>query len=327
MSDTLASHLSPTLAHEYSLLRESCGHYPLKDWSLFEIAGEDRKAWLQGQMTNDIRQLRIGGSLPFCICSPTGQILALCTGFALQDRYLVLTPRACADAFAERVSTMVIMEDVTCEEITTGYDWHSLQGPSATKVLSDVCEVPTMDVGVVDGAYLFRVNRTGLGGWDLLTPKSSALKKAALKASEPVSPEAVDIARLEAGIPIYGKDINERTLPPEVGEDFAAKHVSYSKGCYTGQEVLMRIHSRGHTNKTWVGLLLDDRVSPGDRVSTPDREEAGVITSFIDSPKYGMIGAAVLRNEASAEGTEIAVHGTHGTCGGEVVFMPILRYA
>jgi len=324
LSEILAS--APDVEGGYLLLREACGVFPVVDFSVFEMRGEDRKAWLQGQATNDLRQLRLGGSLSFCICAPTGQLLAICTAFSLDDRYLIVTPKACAPAVAERVEAMVIMEDVTCADVTDGFEWCSLQGPGASAVLGGICEMPTLDAGAVDGGFLFRYNRTGLGGWDVLTPKGSALRATLLKSAQPVSAESVEIARLEAGIPLFGKDVNERTLPPEIGPDFVARHISYTKGCYTGQEVLMRIHSRGHTNKTWVGLLLDEMAQPGDKVSEAERAEAGVVTSVARSPKFGPIAAAMVRNEAVAEGTEITVHGKHGSCGGEVVTMPILRY-
>jgi folate-binding protein YgfZ len=245
----------------------------------------------------------------------------------LGDRYLIVTPKICAPALAERVETMVIMEDVACEEITKKFAWHSIQGPDATKRLGDLCDTPTMDVAAEGDAYLFRYNRTGLGGWDVLTPTNGPLRKKLLKSSEEVSDGAVEVARLEAGIPVYGKDANERTLPPELGPDYESRYVSYNKGCYTGQEVLMRIHSRGHTNKTWVGLAIEGTAEPGDTVSISSREDAGVITSAVDSPKYGYIAGAMMKNEAAIDGLEVTVHGRQGAFGGEVIPMPIMRYA
>lgn len=287
------------------------------------MRGEDRKAWLQGQSSNDIRQLRPGGSTHFCICSPTGQMLALCTAFSLDDRYLILTPKACASAVAERVSSMVILEDVVCHEVTEHFEWLSVQGPEASRELGATHSLPTLEAGEVEGSLLLRFDRTGLGGWDLLSRKGPA---AAKQNFTRVLPEAVEIARLEAGIPIYGKDISERTLPPEVGTHFESQYVSYSKGCYTGQEVLMRIHSRGHTNKTWVGLLLDEAVKSGSEVASESREDVGTVTSVADSPHYGPIAAATIRNEDAAEGTTLTVNGPQGPVHAEVVKMPILRF-
>ena len=126
------------------------------------------------------------------------------------------------------------------------------------------------------------------------------------------APAAIDIAqRLALGIPKRAIDYTDRTLPPELGRAFEEKHISYNKGCYTGQEVLMRIHSRGHTNKTWVGLLMDAPVEVGARV-THDAKEVGVITSALVSPRLGPIAAAMLKNEAAQEGTTVSVGGING---------------
>ena len=121
-----------------------------------------------------------------------------------------------------------------------------------------------------------------------------------------------DASRLEMGIPLRARDYTDKTLPPELGPAFEAKHVSYNKGCYTGQEVLMRIHSRGHTNKTWVGLILEAPVEVGASVLHAGKESAGVITSATISSEFGPIAAAMLRNEVAQEGAEVTVQGVRG---------------
>jgi folate-binding protein YgfZ len=140
-----------------------------------------------------------------------------------------------------------------------------------------------------------------------------------------ISREAYNIARLEAGIPLYGADMNARTLPPEMGAQFEARHISYKKGCYTGQEVLMRIHSRGHTNRTWVGLLSDDPLEIGAPIAHSLRADAGTVTSSVFSPDYGYLGAAMVRNELAFDGEMVKVRTERGDVEAEVRRMPILR--
>src|SRR5947209_16227572 len=132
---TFSSSIDPATLHAYSLLRESCGWFEVADFGLLRMAGEDRKAWLQGQCTNDLRDLPPGGSLQFCICSPTGQLLADCIVFDLDDDFLIVAPRVCIPALLERAEAMIILEDVQVSDVTGDYDWYSVQGPTATDKL------------------------------------------------------------------------------------------------------------------------------------------------------------------------------------------------
>jgi folate-binding protein YgfZ len=128
------------------------------------------------------------------------------------------------------------------------------------------------------------------------------------------------LATLEAAIPLAGVDFSERTLPPELGPHFESRYVSYNKGCYVGQEVLMRIKARGHTNKTWVGLKADKEIREGAKV-TRQGKEVGVVHRAALSPAFGHIASATLRNEAKQEGTQVQIGGEPAT----VVQMPFLR--
>ena len=129
-----------------------------------------------------------------------------------------------------------------------------------------------------------------------------------------ISDDAFEIARIEAGIPKRNVDYTSKTLPPELGRQFELDHVSYNKGCYTGQEVLMRIHSRGHTNRTWMGVILEGQVEVGATISHESREDAGVITSTALSPEFGYIATAMLRREVAKPDTKISVKGVAGRC-------------
>ena len=122
-------------------------------------------------------------------------------------------------------------------------------------------------------------------------------------------PGEADALRLEFGNPRWGQDYDERTLPPELGEAFAARHVSYAKGCYVGQEVMMRIHARGHTNRTWVGLLASGSVTAGSAIRSASREKAGKVTSVARSPEFGVLGAGFVHRDDALDGTEVWIDG------------------
>jgi folate-binding protein YgfZ len=246
------------------------------DFGLIELRGDDRLEWLQGQATNDVAGLRPGGHVAFCLCEPTGQLLAVLDAWAFEDRIVLRTERERIPAVLERVETMTILEDVAARET------------------DDVPE---------------------------------AVREAAARLADP-DPERAEARRIASGVPRWGADMGPRTLPPELGPAFEAAHVSYRKGCYTGQEVLMRMHSRGHTNRTWVGLVADRPMRPGEPVVSEGKEVGRIASASpaaiaLDGapaePRY--VAAATLRNEAASEGARVRVGGVEA----EVRTMPMLR--
>lgn len=331
MSDRLVSDpISPETVEAYDRLRGGCGRYELKNSALYELTGEDRKAWLQGQVTNDVRNLQPGGSMSFCLCSPTGQIQAVADLWSVDERYLIRTHRMASPALQHRFDHMIIMEDVVARDLTPDYRLVCVQGPYATAELREHLHLPHLDASVVEfkgvEVICLRSNRTGLGGWDLLVPVEAQEAWQALESAfAPIDERAFTIARLEAGIPRFGEDIDDRVLPPELGSWFESKHVSYQKGCYTGQEVLMRIHSRGHTNRTWMALVADQPMRAGDRVSHRDREDAGTVTSAEFSPQFGFIAGAMIRREAAFDGELVTVQTADGAVEAEVREFPLLN--
>ncbi len=329
MSDLL-NHISDKAVSDYDRLRDDCGLLDLGTWSLLELTGDDRKGWLQGQVTNDLRRFESGASTSFCLCGPTGHLLAVADAWALPDRFALTCGRGAEGRILDQVKRMVILEDVAAEDVTKKFKLFSIQGPSATKRLGELVDLPNLDAGVgkLEEAdlRLFRSNRTGLGGWDVWFPATRRKVADTLReAFGPVEREAYEAARLEAGVPLFDCDYDSKTLPPELGPSFEARHVSYTKGCYTGQEVLMRIHTRGHTNRTWVGLLAEAPLEVGAKLSHPLRQDVGVVTSAAFSPDFGPIGAAMVRNEFSEDGEILRIASPRGEVSTEVRRMPILR--
>lgn len=326
MPDVLNILSERTLA-AYDTLKEEAGLLDLGTISGIILTGDDRKGWLQGQVTNDVRRLESGAYRAFCFCSSTGQIQAVVDAWALPDRIVMTTAEETSEAVMRRVEQMVVLEEVEARR-ATDYRIVSVQGPTATRRLGEMMQLPSLDAGeaTYEGAtvYCLRSDRTGMGGWDLWLPANGVFRTL-FEAFPVIDHAAYGIARLEAGIPFYGADITEKTMPPELGAAFESKHVSYQKGCYMGQEVLMRIHSRGHTNKTWVGLMAEAPLEIGAVVAHPMRADAGVVTSAVNSPDYGQIGAATIRNEFAEDGERVRVITERGEVEAEVRRMPIYR--
>lgn len=329
MSDTLSVH-SHRHAHDegYALLRSGCGLVSLQPFRALALTGDDRKGWLQGQTTQDLRPLEVGGSTLSCQVSPTGQLEAFYGLWALPDQLVLITATESVEAILNRVQRMVILEDVRAEVLDA--ELVSVQGPEATRRLGKLLPLPPLDAGTADfeGARVLalRSDRTGSGGWDLVVPRTADRALAALRHEFPEIPlEAFWTASLEAGIPRFGVDTDRKTLPPELGPAFEAATVAYDKGCYTGQEVLQRIHSRGHTNRTWVGLIASQPLDRGWPVTVDGHQERGVVTNAAESPEFGFIGAGYVRNELAFDGTPVRIRGPHGTVEAEVQLMPLLR--
>lgn len=331
----MSSVISPELSEEtligYDLLRAESGRYELKQSGLIELRGEDRKGWLQGQVTNELRSATPGTSIHFCMCTPTGQMIAACEMWALSDRFFVRVPKPCMAAVLDRCENMIVLEDVQYADRTPDFRLVSIQGPEATRSLREFFELPSLDAGTVDfngtEVITLRSNRTGYGGWDLLLPRDAENLAQEIEAKfEAIDERAYNIARLEFGLPRFGVDMNEKTLPPEMGPSFVTRNISYSKGCYTGQEVLMRMHSRGHTNKTWMALESESPLHAGAVVSHRSRPDAGIVTSAEESPQFGFIAGAMLRNEAAFDGEVVTVETDHGKVEATVRPMPLLRF-
>ena len=329
MSESIADFIEPTVLDSYDLLRAECGRFPMDDYALLELTGEDRKGWLQGQATNNLRSLDFGASSAFCIVEPTGQIISVCEIWSLKDRFLIALPKGSLEGFLKRVNQMVVIEDVAAR-LLDDHRIVSIQGPDATRRLSELVQLPTLDAneGEFEGSTvaLLRSNRAGQGGWDIAVSNSANKAIAKLEKLFPLIDEgAAEIARVEFGVPRFGQDITSKTMPPELGAAFDARYVSYNKGCYTGQEVLMRIHSRGHTNKTWMGLIADEPFEVGDSVAHRNREDAGTVSSAVLSPSLGHIGAATLRNEAAFDFEQVTIQTARGPVTAEVREMPLMR--
>jgi folate-binding protein YgfZ len=233
--------------------------------------------------------------------------------------FIIRIPAEAEQMFDHRIALTVILEDVTakkCRKLTGT----TIQGPGSSRALIEKFGLhPTSnEVIPFDGGWVLYSPRFMSEGYDLWTETITFDDHSS-------SDEAWEIVRIESGIPKLGQDTNPRTLPPELGPVFELTTINYRKGCYAGQEVLMRIHSRGHTNRVWRGLKCNDLVQVGSAVHHTDREDAGEVTSSILSPRFGPIATAHLRTEASTPGDRVTVISGDHKVEAEVVELPFFR--
>ncbi len=271
--------LSDFARSDYERIISDFGWVAVDD-TLMALRGADAASWLQGQVTQDLRDWAIGECRSMCLCKPTGQLLAVLHGMMTRDKIYLSTDRRCASQFAARVEAMVIMEDVELD--TLDLVCVSAQGPESARAEANGIRIPH--------------DRSGRTGYDFWMSDRSV---------EVVVDEVAELIRVEAGRPKFLMDWNEKTLPPELGAKFEADTISYKKGCYTGQEVLMRIFSRGHTNRCLTAITSDEALSP--RMTLYQREEkVGEITSAVCSPTFGFIGLGMLKNSADMDAAVLA---------------------
>lgn len=242
------------------------------------LRGSDALSWLQGQCTQDLGRFAETEHLPTCFCRPTGQLLAIAHLYQQADGILIITDRP--QVVLNLVDEFVIMEDV--EAKLDERPLASVQGAGWGE-----------DLNV---RYRFERDRTGFGGFDAFATFECPLAE--------LDPAHLDMLEIAAGIPRPGVDTNEKALPPELGPRFDQTYIHYQKGCYTGQEVLQRIHSRGHTNRTWVGLRSESLVPAGAELVHEGQVVGTVLRSALH-PELGAIGTAMVRNAAAQAGTEL----------------------
>lgn len=275
----------------YGLLREGVGEASIAKPGLIRMGGSDCREWLQGQATNDLRLLSPTQPVEFCLCSATGQIEFVGTVWEREDHFLVACPAECGGVLLSRVEEMVIMEEVEAVDLSDGLWFATVQGPLAAPV---------------EGALSLPADRCGFGGYDVWSDRRVQLDLPI------IDPRALEAARLEARIPALGTDITRKSLPPELGPRFERSHVSYSKGCYMGQEVLQRIHSRGHVNKVWTLFAASGPVEPGAVIDHVDRAGTGSVSSCAFSPRLGWIAAGTIRTEHAGEGAALRAQSERG---------------
>jgi folate-binding protein YgfZ len=291
----------------------------------FCLTGGDRVRLLHGQVTNDVQGLGRWEGCYAAFVTNKGRMQADAFVYALAEELLVDVEPGLTAALLKRLENYIVADDVQCVDVSPYYGLLSVQGPRSEAVLGRLgLPVPGRLLGVNPVAdsgfgelYIMANPRVGSAGYDLFVPvdaQAMILDKAVAAAREEggrlVGWEAFELARLEAGIPRFGSDMDETNLPPEAGIEKRA--VSYAKGCYIGQEVIARIRTYGQVAKALRGLSIAGGEGSvpvkGDRL-VRDGREVGMITSAAASPRLGggVIALGYVRRECNTVGTELEV--------------------
>lgn len=287
------------------------------DTGIFFLLGEDRIAFLHNLSSNDIKSLSVGQGCETLFLTPKGKIRVPFVALVLPDRVALLAENEIHPTLKSIVESSVIMEDVNLSEPPEQIQFFHMAGPRLNELLKSL-DLPTpaeMPLSAcADGErILFRSRRSLAVGVDLGVRLSRAetwfekLKSTAEKlGGRACGKIAMDILRIEAGIPKFGVDYTGDHLPHEAAREDCA--VSFTKGCYTGQETVARIKTYGGVNRRLVALLSDGPAAcPGDKVFR-EGAEVGVVTSAARSIKFSKAVALAMVSKGSfAQGMELRV--------------------
>lgn len=326
---------------EYTSLRETAGVLDLSSRGRICLTGADRVRFLHGQVTNDVKKLRAGEGCYAALVTAKGKMESDLNIFCLQDELLLDFEPGLTEKISQRLEKHVVADDVQIVDVAPLYGLLSVQGPKADVVISSVSlfsELPGKEFQskkISDAAlgevYLMNHPRLGLAGFDLFVPTGSldAATEKLIAAARRVGGcacglDSFEAARIEAGIPRFGADMDETNIPIECGIESHA--ISYNKGCYIGQEVINRIHTMGHVNRELRGLRLADDLktlpAKGEKLFR-DGKEVGYVTSAIKSPALNAnIALGYARREANEIGTDLVLRTNTGESRAKIVPLP-----
>ncbi len=291
----------------YRVLTERAGLLDRSESGKLALTGPQAASVLNGQISNEVEDLAPGAGVYAALLTNKGKMLGDLRVLNTGSELLLLTERVALQALFDALRRGAIGWDAELHKRTLQQALLSVIGPRARAVAGDVDGAEHANrVAEVGGASVLLV-ATDLGVDVVCAAEDADRVRAALVAAGAVEVDdaAAEIVRVESGRPRYGVDVDDGTIPQEAGLNERA--VSFSKGCYVGQETVARLHWRGKPNRHLRGLRLSSVVPVGSSLSLGERE-VGRLTSVVDSPVHGPIGLALVRREA-AVGDSVVVDG------------------
>ena len=314
---------------EFSALQNGCGIYDLGFRAWLSISGGDRIRWMNGMVTNNIRDLAAGMGAYAFLLNPQGRILGDMVIYNRGDSLLVETDRTQAEKITAAFDHYIIMDDVEVSNLGEKQTALGIAGPNSRAVLNAAgIEVPELNplqlVTPQCNCACECVECTVVRGesgqqesyeiW--LSPKDVFKTWQALIAAgaTPVGSEALELQRVVAGVPLYGVDIRERDLPQETEQ---VRALNFNKGCYVGQEIVERIRSRGNVHRKFTGFVAEGvatTIAAGARVlagkaGEPEKEVGEITSAAVLRTPSGerTFALGYIRREAGTPGREVRI--------------------
>lgn len=322
---------------EYRRLRESAAVVDKNHRVWLDFTGPDRARYLNAVLTNNVRDLQQGHGAVNLLLNPQGHILAEMETYAMADRIRVATYQLNRARTIETLERFIIMDDVAITDVTEQLGAIAVGGPKTPQALAAV-NAPPLDsleeLAFVDAevagvkCQMFKRSPGGVPSAEFVAPRndlpklwSALLDATGAQGGGPAGYAALNGLRLEQGIAWYGYDFGDGEIPHEAGLENS--HISYAKGCYTGQEIVERVRSRGHVNRKRVGVAFGgEAIPPAGSELTANAAAAGRVTRAAFSYALNRpIAMAYLRRESSAPGSKVSWSGGEG----EVIALPISK--
>jgi folate-binding protein YgfZ len=311
----------------YEAARRAAGLLDRSARGRIVVSGADRATYLQGLLTNDIVALKPGEGCYSAYLTAQGRMIADLFVYELGDVMLLTVSGDVKATVLTRLDQFIFSEDVALGDVTETFAQYAVIGPGAAAVVAGV-----LDDGSVDAlsalpehgnlrttaaghpVIVARVTDTGEPGFDLFVERAQGdvvFGRLQAAGAATLDAETADAVRIESGVPVFHRDMDEETIPLEAGIEGRA--ISLTKGCYVGQEVIIRVLHRGHGRvaRRLVGLQISGDVAPAAAavIRSGDRE-IGHVTSATMSPALGgVIALAYVQRDFVEPGTAVAVEG------------------
>ncbi|MGB8768623.1 MAG: glycine cleavage T C-terminal barrel domain-containing protein [Candidatus Korobacteraceae bacterium] len=305
-------------ATEFQALLQGCALFDMSWQAKLVLAGEDRVRWLNGMVTNNVRDLALGNGVYSFMLSAQGRIQGDLVAYNRGDYLLVTTDREQAPTIAEIFDRYIIMDDVEVADISDKLAAIGVVGPKSREILAAAgVEVSQLEPGqVIDsvwhdvGISIARSAQPQMDGFEIwfASENVDTVWDALLSAgATPCGSNALEFYRIVRGVPRFGIDLRERDLPQETGQQHA---LNFAKGCYIGQEIVERIRSRGNVHRMFTGFEVQgDLPTPGSKVRANDKD-VGEITSAARIPFPSgerTLALGYLRREAATPGATVQI--------------------
>jgi folate-binding protein YgfZ len=313
----------------YEAARRRAAFIDRSDRARLVVSGADRASYLQGLVTNDVAALKAGEGCYAAYLTPQGRMIADLYIYELGDVMMLTMDRAVKEQVLAKLDQFIFTEDVQLGDVTDAFAQIAVAGPeAAARIAALIADAPLDTLNALaehgnlratlhgEPAVVVRTRDLGEPGFEVFVDRAaaeafmSALAAAGAVALDETTAEAI---RVEAGVPRFGRDMDEETIPLEAGIE--ARAISFTKGCYVGQEVIVRVLHRGHGRvaRRLVGLRLDGDRPPASAVAVRagDRE-IGRITSAAWSPSLQRpIALAYVHRDFVTPGTMVSVEGVN----------------
>ena len=323
--------------NECKNVRNGCGIIDFSNRGRILIKGNDKEEFLQGIITNDTKKLQIGKGIPALMLNPKGKILSIMSIYAIEDYYLIDIDISIKDQTIANLKKYIFRDKVEVLDYTDETGLISIQGSNSEQLIKDMLSYDTINMNelssmkikkIGSNLHLIKKSRFNEIGYEIYGQKNDIINIYSYL-SQKINDEsnigllgshAINVLMLESRIPVYNKDIWDEILPQEARLE---NYVDFKKGCYVGQEVVIRLHNMGHVNKLLTGIQLDGNILEKDDLIMKENEVIGKITRSAFSYRLKKtIAMGYIRIKYVNDNEKIKIKHKDVTINAEVIKLP-----